>query len=83
MGTSTSHDGRKDRPPLLPDWALPPPVAPIPQPDPIPEPPTEGAVPQSPSDAGQPIHPAAPALQPTQNPDIRSADRQTSLEECG
>ena len=31
MGTSTSHGGPKDRPPLLPDWALPaPPIPPVP-----------------------------------------------------
>lgn len=66
MGTSTSHGGMKDRPPLLPDWALPAPVPPVPQPEPISAPPADGSVPQGPPDAGQPIHPAAPALQPTQ-----------------
>ncbi len=68
MGTSTSHGGQKDRPPLLPDWALPAPIPAVPQPQPIPAPPGDGPVPQDPSDTGQPIHPAAPALQPTQTP---------------
>ncbi len=66
MGTSTSHGGMKDRPPLLPDWALPAPAPSVPQPEPISAPPADGSVPQGPPDAGQPIHPAAPALQPTQ-----------------
>ena len=68
MGTSTSYNGQKDRPPLLPNWTLPPPVPPVPQAEPIPMPHADGAVPQAPSDTGQPIHPAAPALQPTQTP---------------
>ena len=68
MGTSTSHGGPKDRPPLLPDWALPAPLPPVPQPEPIPIPPADGPAPQAPSDTEQPIHPAAPALHPTPTP---------------
>jgi hypothetical protein len=63
MGTSSSHGGQKDRPPLLPHWALPAPVPPVPQPELTPAPPV-----QNPSDTVQPTHPAAPALQPTQTP---------------
>lgn len=68
MGTSSSHGGQKDRPPLLPHWALPAPIPPVPQPEPTPAPPADGPVPQDPLGTGQPIHPAAPALQPTQTP---------------
>ena len=68
MGTSTSHGGPKDRPPLLPDWALPAPVPPIPPLPPEPLPPEdEDAAPVS-SDPQEPIHPAAPPLQPALTP---------------
>ena len=69
MGTSTSHGGPKDRPPLLPDWALPSPVPPVPTiPPVIPDPaavPQPGVAPQQPQ---SPVHPAAPPLNPQPTP---------------
>lgn len=67
MGTSSSYRGQKDRPPLLPAWALPPQVAPVPPPTPVPVPPAGATVPNPPGTV-EPQHPAAPPLQPATTP---------------
>lgn len=68
MGTSTSYGGPKDRPPLLPDWALPAPVPLPPQQVSIPVPPADGPASPDPSVTEQPTHPGAPSLHPGPTP---------------
>lgn len=61
MGTSTSHGGPKDRPALLPDWALPTPIPPNPPAVPPDDTPLSTPTPLPP-------HPAAPPLNPPPTP---------------
>lgn len=70
MGTSSSHGGQKDRPPLLPDWALPPPSPPTPPPPR--EPNDDSADDQDGSEKPAP-HPAAPNLNPAKTPVVGPA----------